>query len=1237
MQIGALDLPDELLTALEEKRLVIFAGAGVSKRAPSNLPNFQELVESIVGRVLKEDEVGQIDRVLGRAKEQKVPVHKLAAEKLDQPGSRFNSLHESLVGLFPAAAELRIVTTNFDRHFEGAIEDRRSFGGVEVFNAPAFPRGSSFTGLVHLHGTLRRDPEELVLTDADFGRAYLSEGWAGRFVVDLFREYTVLFVGYSYGDTVMSYLTRGLAPTSGRGRFALTETGKREHWELLGIEPIEYNPSDDHLALAEGLRQWASLERRGFLDWSQRLRTLVGREPAALAPDEHGELEFCLKNPKRAKLFYEYAKDPGWLRWAEGRDRLQVLFSPGGDQQHLWDLARWFLDDPLGSRGKLALKIALKETRTISPVLSHVVAKEVYRALAKLGTAGESEARRVAAWATILIERTVSNLLPRDMGHWLKHLSPQDHPKLVVQILAHLIRCQPVFREDALWGEYSETGLSVEIYNLDDHLNHLWIALRKHIDLLTLPLIPVLTEVLEARWRWQVALEGTKPNHDPWGWHRPWVERPPGETRSGGTRHDESVGTLVEIGKDILDELLARSPKQAAALIEQWLAAGAPQLIQLGLYGLAKSSQWKPREKLEILVVGHLPTFSPYLVEVFRVLQESYPRLSPRQRQRFLRRAKHLYMAQAQERDEPPGRRSAFYEWFNVLSWLKRHAPEDSLIDQAIAVVHQTYPEFQPREPTTPGLQVSPGWVQTKSHLSAQQIARLTPSQWFEELEHALNLQRAVASLEDHVGGFLEETALATSMDLEWGLSLTTHLLGADLQIHEVWHRILNKWAERAFTDTEWALVLTVLANPQLLIAQPLGITEVVTGRIKQKEPETTQKMVFSSLQLAETILSHTEGMGLPIRDVPYDWLLQAVNHPGGKLAQLLIFAIGELLPPNSAQGCGIPKVCKGLLAAIIAGTGTASAMGRIVLATRAHYFLWLDPTWTRHELLPLFDWQRDPQEANRSWQGFFFWGRPTPDLLEVLTPAAAQLADYLESFGDQREHYGEFIARAAYSLPDDPFSKEWFRAFLQKANDADRAHFAWELDKMLKPLQPTQKSELWQAWLKRYLEHRAQFPPQPEGKEFTALLGWASHLPEQLAELVPCLEAIPGPSASDQRLPWELGQDELPGSDPDLLARLLLVFLKRCQELEPWHRSDLHKAIHRLIAEGAQAHLINELIEKYLEHGGVRDHHELTEALQKREAGSQRPQALSAVSPATAPPGRSESSEEAAPDRSSG
>jgi hypothetical protein len=106
---------------------------------------------------------------------------------------------------------------------------------------------------------------------------------------------------------------------------------------------------------------------------------------------------------------------------------------------------------------------------------------------------------------------------------------------------------------------------------------------------------------------------------------------------------------LLDIAKDVLDEVMAQAPELAAGVIEQWLAASSPQLVQLGLYGLAKSSWWKPASKLDKLMANHLPARPPFKAEVFRVLHESYPKLTPRQRARFLKRAERLYTGGVKE------------------------------------------------------------------------------------------------------------------------------------------------------------------------------------------------------------------------------------------------------------------------------------------------------------------------------------------------------------------------------------------------------------------------------------------------------------------------------------------------------------------------------------------------------------------------------------------------------------
>jgi hypothetical protein len=190
------------------------------------------------------------------------------------PESRPKPLHEDLLKIFGSVERVRIVTTNFDPHFETV--STAPFGRApELYRAPALPRGSDFSGIVHVHGALSH-PADLVLTDTDFGRAYLTEGWARRFLVEVFGRYTVLFVGYSHDDVVMNYVARALPTDSVVDRFALAE--KEDNWKALGITPILFERAEDgnkYKKLEDGVHKLAELASRGVLDWQQRLTTCL--------------------------------------------------------------------------------------------------------------------------------------------------------------------------------------------------------------------------------------------------------------------------------------------------------------------------------------------------------------------------------------------------------------------------------------------------------------------------------------------------------------------------------------------------------------------------------------------------------------------------------------------------------------------------------------------------------------------------------------------------------------------------------------------------------------------------------------------------------------------------------------------------------------------------------------------------------------------------------------------------
>lgn len=291
------DIPDALLQAHEEGRVVFFCGAGISY--PAGLPGFKGLVDEIyilVGTTQTPIEQAAYEqnhfdatldllerRVPGQRIAVRTAVAKALKPKLHRKGA--TDTHAAVLQLARnREGILRMVTTNFDRIFEQVAKRNKQV--YTTFAAPLLPipKISRWNGLVYLHGLLPNKVDDtalhrLVLTSGDFGLAYLTERWAARFVSELFRNYVVCFVGYSINDPVLRYMMDALAADRILGEvtpqaFALgdcepgEEHSKTIEWEAKGVTPILYevpSGSHDHSTLHSTLKTWAETYRDGIL------------------------------------------------------------------------------------------------------------------------------------------------------------------------------------------------------------------------------------------------------------------------------------------------------------------------------------------------------------------------------------------------------------------------------------------------------------------------------------------------------------------------------------------------------------------------------------------------------------------------------------------------------------------------------------------------------------------------------------------------------------------------------------------------------------------------------------------------------------------------------------------------------------------------------------------------------------------------------------------------------------
>ena len=221
-------IPERLLQAHEDGRVVFFCGAGISH--PAGLPGFSGLVEQLYSGLgespnaieLAAIKAGQYDTTIGQLENHivggRIKVREELAKVLNPDLSSRSTLatHEALLTLArQREGRYRLITTNFDRLFEEVIAEKHLT--LTTYQAPLLPVPKNhWDGLVYLHGLLAAKPtpsnlESLVLSSGDFGLAYLSERWAARFLSELFRNFTVCFIGYSINDPVLRYMTDALA------------------------------------------------------------------------------------------------------------------------------------------------------------------------------------------------------------------------------------------------------------------------------------------------------------------------------------------------------------------------------------------------------------------------------------------------------------------------------------------------------------------------------------------------------------------------------------------------------------------------------------------------------------------------------------------------------------------------------------------------------------------------------------------------------------------------------------------------------------------------------------------------------------------------------------------------------------------------------------------------------------------------------------------------------------------
>ena len=1145
--ISGIRFPKQIIDALSEDSLVVFAGAGVSVGTPACLPGFGGLAKTIAqdsGEKIRDDELE--DQFLGRLQHRGQNVHVRAKEEILSHDAKPTALHTDLLRLFRDQSDIRLVTTNFDMLFESAAKQLFEFS-PEVFAAPALPLGSRFTGIVHVHGSLERE-KDIVLTDSDFGRAYLTEGWARRFLVEMFRSYTVLFVGYSHNDTVMKYLARAL-PTETR-RFALTPEHDVDRWRILNISPIAYSmPVDnDHSALNKGINGLVTHVSRGVPDWQRDITEIARRPPP---PDEETSdlIRDALSDPSRAHFFTDAAHLPEWIQWLDERLLLNGLFEAGSGSLSEVDstLANWLAERLAFNHPVDVMHLLAKHNLRMHPSfwvsLTRTIGLEKGQAL---------DNDTLSRWVSLLL----ASGPPLNQNPWTssalsflgERCADANLLDSLIEIFARMATTDLTIRSHLPIMRSENLDISLSIVptvetGVDHHdLNDLWTRkLKPKLEELAETLLEVAVQALEAQHRMLAAWQSASPYWDAASFGRSAIEP------HDQNRHPEPTDAVIDVARDCLEYLASKRPAVASHWCELLVHKEAHLLRRLAVHALPVRVNFSADEKAAWLIerVGLHDTSLHH--ETYRAMRSIYAGTSPATRSMVIDAIQSFVWPDSDDQD---GQQLTAHVHFSWIHWLLQSAPECELLMQSLAEIRSRNPEFRP--PDHPDFAVyttESGPVVPQSPWNASELMARPAREWIAEL---VSFRGDGPFGPDHVGlfGAIEEVA---TQDVEWGLELADGMARSHRWDADVWTPLMRAWS-RELDVEQHRKVLAWISNEELYTQHTRDVSDLLMALVKSEGPTYAAELLPEANRLVSEIWNHVVKNPQPVN--PGNRMFQAINHPAGILAQFWLRSLEIWLKEHDSRPDSLSDEYDTALTKITAEDSLAGQLGKAILARQLAFILSADEEWTMLHILPLFTCG---SEADRQavWHGLLY-GRPSPQVAGVLKgPFLSALPALRELFpgeSDLRRQFVSFYASMAVYFVDDPLD-DWIPEFFRNVEPEDKERFAWAIGDILASAEDVRRREWWDHWIRRYWENRLQGVPFPlDSVEIQAMIGWLPKLGGLFPEAINLAVRMQFTPLKNSFIIHQLHRGNWSSMYPEATAKLVIWIAESKSTPSTWH-----------------------------------------------------------------------------------
>ena len=1031
------DVPDELIQAQETGNVVFFCGAGIS--VPANLPLFKGLVDQIYQHPLINEgylitkngfrkslphqaeklayESKFFDRTLYHLEkrlgsENNSVRHALQRILLDTKDNPDFALHEAILDLSHDKNEnIRVVTTNYDHCFH--INTDRLVP-QDVAPKLSVPKIHKWNSLVYLHGKIDTDSDpngrNLVVTSSDFGVAYLTERWASRFCAELFRNFVIVFIGYSLGDPIMRYLTDSIAAEEHacpsdywKPRYAFApdkdnEIEEKSRWESYGIKPILYSSNTGHSLLHSTIKEWADSYKQGITGKEYILKSLVTDSPITpfennlkvdrvtsilreLDTPKHEELTGCY-----AKMFLESKPIPpiGWLSVLDQYNLLSRSNYGSLEVPPVNSVYDSFTQNPDRISYYLWCWMTkhLKEQQLVDYVISHGGnLHPAFKNLIKMEINNSDIPQAYKEFWNLIVWRNIENINNRyDIGLYALGRQSSDTTGFWMTILQALSPCirlnsalssgkddsqendKPAGLRSLVSADVVIQGI-LEIQNAFDECESYPDGFIQYLPQLVL----YLKEALDIR----CIVRGCSRDNDWSNLEIPSIADHP------QNNYSRSWTYLVILNRDLLEAADKSKFRLADAILELWKSFEYPIFRRLTIHALSNSNRFSIDDKLDYLLEDNGLWLTSHKVrrEVLEFLRANVDYMKDSHIRLITDSVLDQFKKNGASDDNHDSERTTWL-YFKKLEEMGCVLPDKAA--SRLEDIEKSYPEWK----TAPDQ--SDEFSVFMHPLEKGYPSDKTPQKLFHySIQERVNVLSQVSR--DFHERRAEDFKLMTQIHPRAGFNTLVALSNSEQWVNESWSGGIAGLKDSIYG---WRTITDILLNkaPDELLDELVYqlAHDWLNEMCQNVKPDSSDERLL--LQLLDRLLK------IQLEIIPRTKLGLMVTEIGS-LVEVLINRLGirQLKP-----GDGIPEIIKSRLESLLINDDEVYQYASSTILSRLYYFYIVDEDWAKEKLIPLLSCESS--KFINAWTGFLM--NPTanlsliidiaPDLITVVKNADA-------------------------------------------------------------------------------------------------------------------------------------------------------------------------------------------------------------------------------------------------------